>query len=107
MIPTSKITVGVHPIDTVKHPTYPPGFRWCVMVGDGAWHEVQERCANAGWAPDQQTATAEGDQAGVTAAEAFRLLGVPCQWGGVIQLEHDPIPSEADDLPLISYALKE
>ena len=105
MIPTPKIVVGVHPIDTQVHPTYPPGWRWCVMVGDGAWSETLERCANAGWAHDREEAIRLGDLAGVTVCEAFRLLGGGLQWGGVIVLDHDPIPAENDNEPLINYAL--
>ena len=105
MIATPKVVVGVHPIDVGVHPTCPPGWRWCVMVGDGGWDEVVERCANAGWAPDRADAIRLGDTAGVTVCEAMRLLGVGLQWGGVIVLDHDPIPAEADHVPLIDYNL--
>ena len=95
-----KITVGVHPVDLVQHPTYLPGWRWCVMLGHGAWHEM-ERCVQAGWSPTMLDAQLTGEQCGVTACEAMRRLGIPCEWGGSIILDHDPIPASADDLPLV------
>lgn len=87
------IYVLVHPIDTAAHPTYPPGWRWAVMIGDGAFSDTS-RCANAGWCPTQEEATAEGDQNAATAVAAIQILSA--HYRGVVPLDHDPIPAEAD-----------
>lgn len=105
MIPVPKITVGVHPIDVVAHPTYAPGFRWCVMVGQPSGWADLESCVQAGWCPDRNEAAYQGEVAGSAACEAMRRLGIPCEWGGTKFLEHDPIPSEADFKSLVSYPI--
>lgn len=102
MILTPKVVIGVHPINITAHPTYPPGFRWCVMIGDGAWDDL-DRCVQAGHQYDRVTAALVGDTVGVAVAEAFRRFAMPLQYGGVIHLEHDPIPAAHDFLPLVDY----
>jgi hypothetical protein len=87
----------VHPIDVDAHPTVPPGYRWAVMVGQGAPSDVQ-RCANAGWAPSAAAAEAEGDQNAATATRAMQLTGALARYGGVIRLDYDPIPAGGDRL---------
>lgn len=92
-----RITVVVHPIDTNVHSTTPAGWRWAVMVGHASHHDI-DHCANAAWAPNKAEAELEGEHAGVAACKAARMFGVPCEWGGVIVLEHDPIPAGGDRL---------
>jgi hypothetical protein len=87
----------VHPIDTAAHPTVPPGWRWAVMVGQGAAGDLS-RCANAGWCPSAATAEQEGDQNAATATRVLHILGVPASYGGVFHLDHDPIPAGGDRL---------
>lgn len=89
------LTVVVHPIDTAAHPTVPPGYRWALMVGDGPAEQV-ERCANGGWAPTLSEARAEGDQNGASATRVLQMVGQPARYGGVQELDHDPIPAGAD-----------
>jgi hypothetical protein len=89
------LTCFVHPVNTDAHPGIPPGWRWAVMVGPCAPSDV-ERCANAGWAPSAEQATAEGDQNAATATRALQLVGVHGRYGAPIRLDYDPIPAGAD-----------
>jgi hypothetical protein len=95
---TPDVTVVVHPVDTTVHSTYPEGYRWAVMVG-GVSPTVLEYCANAGHCPTVVEAAFTGEQCGSAAAKALRMLGVPARYG-VLTLGYDPIPAEADELPL-------
>jgi hypothetical protein len=89
------LSVLVHPINTAAHPTIPPGYRWALMVGGGPPDDLS-RCANAGWAPSKQAATAEGDQNGASATKALRIAGLDAAYRGVVELDTDPIPAGAD-----------
>lgn len=100
-MPAVLLICYVHPVDPKAHPTIPPGFRWAVMVGQGAPSDV-DRCANAGWAPDARSAEMEGDQNAATAARATQLAGLDARYGGVIHLGYDPIPPGADRLNFLS-----
>lgn len=89
------VTCIVHPIDAEAHSTIPAGWRWAVMIGEGAPSDV-DRCANAGWAPTAAGATAQGDQNAATATRALQLAGMDGRYAGAIRLHHDPIPAGAD-----------
>lgn len=91
------ITVVVHEVDTVAHPTVPPGWRWAVMVGDRPPGDLAA-CANAGWEPDDRSAAVAGETVGAAAAKALRMCGVPADYRGVLLLDHDPIPAGGDRL---------
>jgi hypothetical protein len=96
------VYVVVHPVDRRAHPTVPEGFRWAVMLGPCPPADVR-RCANAGWCPDRDEATAEGDQNGATATRALRLAGLNVAYGGaggvqVMQLDYDPVAADNDPL---------
>jgi hypothetical protein len=90
------LDVVVHPISTLAHPSVPPGWRWAVMVSPHQFDDMR-RCANAGWCPDRTAALLEGEQAGVTAVRAFRLVGVESTWS-TIELPADPIPPGGDQI---------
>lgn len=96
------IFVLVHPVDREQHPTYPEGWRWAVMVGEGPFSDTR-RCANAGFCPTRQEALEEGDRHAATAAAAAQLVAVQVLGAytrPVVELDHDPIPAEADHEPL-------
>lgn len=87
------VYVVVHPIDAQAHPTVPAGWRWGVMLGPCAPGDMS-RCANAGWCPTEDEATAEGDQNGATATRALRVAGLNVRYGEAVQvmrLDYDPI----------------
>lgn len=91
---TPKVTVIVHAISVEAHPSIPPGFRWAIMLGDGAPSEL-DRCANAGWCPTEQEALLEGETVGATAAKTLRAFGIPAAYA-VQRLDYDPIPAGDD-----------
>lgn len=95
---TPDVTVVVHPIDQRQHPTYPPGWRWAVMVGGRPPADL-DFCVNAGHATTESEAAVLGEMNGASATKALRLLGVPARYG-VLKLGHDPIPTEADERPI-------
>jgi hypothetical protein len=75
------------------HPTVPEGFRWAVMLGPCGPGDMS-RCANAGWCPTRDEATAEGDQNGATTTRVLRVAGHNVRYGEatqVLQLDFDPI----------------
>lgn len=89
---TVPVTVVCHPIDSDKHPTIPPGWRWCAMLGTEPWDE-QRRMLNAGWCPQRNEAMVEGEAVGVAAAKALKMVGNEVDYK-VVELDHDPIPPE-------------
>lgn len=88
------IRLVLHEIDTVIHPTIPPGWRWAVMVGAVEHHDMSA-CANAGWCPSETEAALEGEMVAVTAVKVARMLGVPVSYEQV-RLDYDPIPVDGD-----------
>lgn len=89
--PPFPLNVFFHPIDTVKHPDNPPGWRWAVHVGDNP--ADMSTCLQAGWACDRNEAMFFGHQ---TAAAVQNALSVT----GVDVLPYDPIPLLTDPTPL-------
>jgi len=89
-----ELTVLVHPIDTVAHPTIPPGFRWAVYVGID-WPDMMT-CLNAGWCPTQYEAAIEGEAARVVGARVAMLCSVIPSTPPTFFLDADPIPSGCD-----------
>jgi hypothetical protein len=90
----------VHPVDRVAHPTVPEGFRWAVMLGPCGPGDMS-RCANAGWCPTREEATAEGDQNGATGTRVLRVAGHNVRYGEavqVMQLDYDPVAPGNDPL---------
>lgn len=81
----------VHPIDTAKHPTIPPGFRWSVVLGDQG---PLGPTMNAGWCPTASEASVEGEMVGVAVAKGLHAFGIQTIYT-VQALDHDPIPAEA------------
>lgn len=91
------IVALAHPIDTAAHQSCPPGWRWAVHVGRD--YADMRSCLNAGWEPTLIAARLSGEAAAVCAhkvAEMFRPTGFEA-----VVLDHDPVPSSADDLPLL------
>lgn len=91
---TPSVVVVVHRIDPDAHPTTPPGWRWAVHVGGRPPADLNY-CAGAGWAPTEQQAWLDGEQAGSTACRAARMLGVPADYR-LLPLDYDPIPAGVD-----------
>lgn len=92
----------VHPVDREQHPTYPEGWRWAVMVGEGPFSDVA-RCVNAGHCTDRDKALEEADRHAATAAATAQVVAAQVLGGltrPLIELDHDPIPAEADHQPL-------
>lgn len=88
-----RICVVVHPINTLAHPTVPPGWRWAVHIS-GSADDVRS-CVNAGWAPDRNEAARLGEAVAVCGVAVARLLGAEAY---IITdyLEGDPIPAGRD-----------
>ena len=86
------IAVLVHPIDIERHPTVPPGFRWCAQFGT----DPLERSSwlNAGWAPNATEAAMTGEMVASAVAKALAIGGVDAQYVGTVNLAEDPIPEE-------------
>lgn len=95
------ITVVVHPVDRKAHPTYPPGYRWAVMAGSRQPADLRY-CVNSGHESTIQMASVAGESHGAAACKALRIFGIPAQYS-VIELDFDPIPMEADNLPLAKW----
>lgn len=84
-----EVTLFVHEIDTGRHPTIPPGWRWAVHAGGGEPGDLS-RCVNAGWCPSKIEALMEGEQNAATAVKACRVFGVPAGYRQH-ELDFDPI----------------
>ena len=84
-----EVMLVIHPIDTVRHPSVPPGWRWAVHIGGGPPSDVA-RVANAGWCPDEASARLEGEQNAATATIAAQIFGVPATYR-LLVLAVDPI----------------
>lgn len=82
------IGVVVHPINTLAHPTVPPGFRWAVHVGE-SWSDLST-CLQAGWEPDQAGAALAGENAAVVGVKVANLCGQHAELKTTL-LEFDPI----------------
>jgi hypothetical protein len=87
------VGVVVHQINTLVHPTIPPGFRWAVHVGT-AWDDMTS-CLNAGWAPNAAEAAITGEGAAVCAVKVARILGHDLTIASTM-LDHDPIRAGND-----------
>jgi len=97
------VIVVVHPVDVVAHPTYPPGFRWCVMVGGRPPTDL-DYCTQAGHEPTIDVALAIGEMVGVAVVKGLRLMGCPAAYGKLI-LAEDPMPPESDDRPINRFGV--
>ena len=86
------IAVIVHPIDTDKHPTIPAGFRWCAQFGTDATDASSY--LNAGWELTATDAAITGEMVASSVFKALKILGIPSEYLGVIELAEDPIPAE-------------
>lgn len=93
-----EVVVVVHPIDQEAHPTYPPGYRWAVMVGGRPPTEL-DYCVNAGVERTESGASVVGESHGAAATKALRILGVPARYA-YTRLGYDPIPPEGDQYPM-------
>lgn len=93
------IRVLVHPIDTVRHPHIPPGFRWAVHVGE-RWSDM-ETCLNAGWEPTVSAAAIAGEAAAVCAAKVALLHGTDVD-ARTVELEHDPVEQGNDRIVVLA-----
>jgi hypothetical protein len=87
------IGVVVHPINTLAHPSVPPGFRWAVHVGHD-WTDMRT-CLNAHWDQTEYSARIMGEAAAVCAAKAVQLCGEPVEMATAV-LDHDPVPVGGD-----------
>jgi hypothetical protein len=86
------LTVIGHPIDVDAHPSVPPGWRWCVMLGGEPWEDKQ-RMLNAGWCANHNETFMEGEMVGIAVAKALHAVGHQVDYK-VTELDHDPIPAE-------------
>ena len=83
-----RVFVFVHPVDTQRYPTVPPGWRWCVQLSEDPTDPLV--WLNAGWGPTANEAELDGATVGVTVARGFQLaFGVKCRHE-VRRLETDP-----------------
>jgi hypothetical protein len=89
---TPTVQVYVHPIDTARHPSIPPGWRWAVHVGGRPPADLR-CCVNAGWEPDRSNALLAGEQVGVAVTKAFAMCGLHPAYT-VHELGHDPTPAD-------------
>lgn len=94
-----EVTVFVHPINHDVHPTYPPGFRWAVMVG-GVGPTDLEYCVGAGHAPTADHAALIGESHGAAVVLGLRIMTVSARYA-TVRLDYDPVPAEADHRPLV------
>ena len=88
------VTLVVHPVNTTEHPTYPPGYRWAVMVGTTD-PTALECSVGAGHAADRRDASLLGETVQAAVSVALGLSGI-CYREITINLDHDPIPGSAD-----------
>jgi hypothetical protein len=84
------VTCVFHPIDPDKHPDAPPGWRWAVQLG-GTRPSNIEFTANAGWAPDRESALATGDTCAATVVVALKTFGIQARLR-YLELDSDPVP---------------
>ena len=94
-----QIIALAHPIDTVTHPSYPPGWRWAVHIGSD-FADIGS-CLNAGWEPSESQARLAAEQAAVCAHKVAALFTLASF--ETVTLSHDPVPAAADHLPLVSW----
>lgn len=92
------ITTYIHPVDTTIHPTYPSGYRWAIHLGDDGPTNIN-RCIQAGHSTTMAEAEVARDSHAAAVCVAVTMFGIG------VRLEHetltsDPIPAEADALPL-------
>jgi hypothetical protein len=97
--PKPQVDVYIHPIDTVKHPSYQAKFRWAVMIG-GAPPDDLDRCMNAGGCETLAEASMVGEAVGSAVTIALRAFGIDAKYR-VVNIPFDPIPASADDRPLV------
>lgn len=95
-----EVALYVHPIDTARHPTVPPGWRWAVHAGGGPPTDMR-RCANAGWCPDERLALAEGEQCAAAAVQTLRVFGIPAGLR-TVRMQSDPIPAGEDRVQILA-----
>lgn len=88
--PDFPLNVFVHPIDTIKHPDQPPGWRWAIHVGENP--SDMSTCLQAGWAHDSGEALLFGHQTAAAVENALKVTGV-----GVVP--YDPQPLLTDPTP--------
>ena len=85
--------VVVHEVNTLAHPSIPPGWRWAVHTGDN-WSDVST-CLNAGWEPSQNQALLSGEAAAVVGAKIARILGETSEVRSWV-IDRDPIRAGGD-----------
>lgn len=95
-----EITLVVHEVNTVAHPTLAPGWRWAVHAGGGRPDDLS-RCAQAGWAPTEAAAWAEGEQVAAACTQACRTFGIPADLRR-LRLLRDPIAAGADRIRILT-----
>ena len=93
-----EVTAVVHPVDTDAHPTYGAGWRWAVMVG-GAPPSDLSRCAGAWKEPTESEASVMAENTAAFLVKSLRMFGVPVRYS-FLRLDYDPIPAEADEMPI-------
>lgn len=92
------ITIFVHPVDVEIHPTYPPGYRWAVHLGVGQPSSLK-RCMQAGHCGTLREAQLAGDSHAAAIYRTLYSFGIDVNLKQEI-LDIDPIPAEADSIPL-------
>lgn len=97
-MPTMQIRAVAHPINTLAHPSVPPGFRWAVYVGE-RWEDM-DTCLNAGWEATFDGAAIAAEAAAVCAAKVALLHGTEVD-GRSLRLDHDPICAGNDRIVLL------
>lgn len=92
------ITIFIHPVDVKIHPTYQPGYRWAVHLGSGQPSNL-ERCMQAGHCQTLQEARLIGDSHAAAIYRTLYSFGIDVTLKQEV-LDVDPIPVEADSIPL-------
>lgn len=84
------LTVFVHPIDTERWPSVPPGFRWAVVHGGDPGEVSAERCLQAQWEKTPAEAELAGVNAAVVGVKVARMHGNQQADYEVVHLDYDP-----------------
>lgn len=94
------VTLVVHPIDTVAHPTYPAGWRWAVMKDHTTVADMR-KCCNAGFANTRADALLFGEAVQAAVILALRSEKIPVEYK-TSEMAFDPIPAGVEDLKILT-----
>ena len=89
------VSLVVHEVNTMAHPSVPPGWRWCVHYGGQDWADTRTML-NAGWSATRMEAMMTGEAVHAAVLRALSMAGVNSLAGALVGLEYDPIPAGRD-----------